>query len=82
MALPMDTRTALGELCRRAAQYSINLDSQVELDKRKGASQGRNALVYSGILHHNGVERQVAVKVFRSGPPGDLDTLKVMILTQ
>ncbi|KIM61482.1 hypothetical protein SCLCIDRAFT_25809 [Scleroderma citrinum Foug A] len=79
MALPMDTRTALGELCRRAAQYSINLDSQVELDKRKGASQGRNALVYSGILHHNGVERQVAVKVFRSGPPGDLDTLKRIV---
>jgi len=82
MTLPMDTCTALGELCRRAAQYSINLDGQVELDKQKGALQGRNALAYSGILRHNGVERQVAVKVFRLGPPGDLDTLKVMILIQ
>jgi len=78
----MDTNSALKTLSRRAARYSVNLDGQVDLDKQKSVFHGKSALVYPGILRHNGVERQVAVKVFRSGPPGDLVTLKVMILIQ
>lgn len=72
----MDTDSALKTLSRRAARYSLNLDGQVDLDKPKGAFHGKSALVYPGILRQNGVERHVAVKVFRSGPPGDLDMLK------
>lgn len=82
MASSMDTDSALKTLSRRAARYSLNLDGQVDLDKPKGAFHGKSALVYPGILRQNGVERHVAVKVFRSGPPGDLDMLKVMVLIQ
>lgn len=72
----MDTNSALKALSRRATRYSLNLDGQVDLNKQKSVFHGKSALVYPGILRHNGVERQVAVKVFRSGPPGDLVTLK------
>jgi len=78
----MDTNSALKTLSRRATRYSLNLDGQVDLDKQKSVFHGKSALVYPGILRHNGVERQVAVKVFRSEPPGDLVTLKVMMLIQ
>ena len=40
---------------------------------------GESALVYQGILHQNEVARQVAIKMFRSGPLENLDTLKVMM---
>jgi len=82
MASSMDTNSALKALSRRATRYALNLDGQVYLDKQGVVFYGKSALVYPGILPHNGMERRVAVKVFRSGPPGELDTLKVMMLIQ
>ena len=77
----MDSSSALKELSERATRFSNNLNGLVQLDKRM-VFRGHSALVYPGVLRQHGIEIKVAVKVFRTGPPEDLATLKVLSLTR
>ncbi|KAG6329685.1 hypothetical protein ID866_9290, partial [Astraeus odoratus] len=70
----MDHASALTALSERAARYSINLNGQVHLDNKVEPGHGSSALVYRGVLQHE--RRLVAVKMFNSIIPGDLDGLK------
>ena len=78
-SMTMDPSSVLKDLSKRATRFSVNLDGQVKLDKQIN-SHGHSALVYHGILCQNGIKTNVAVKVFRTGAPGE-DTLKVISLT-
>ena len=62
-----------------AVQKTHKGHSQVDVDNQMATIYGESALVYQGILHQNEVARQVAIKMFRSGPLENLDTLKVMM---
>ncbi|KAG6329145.1 hypothetical protein ID866_9944 [Astraeus odoratus] len=72
----MDPQSVLEQLCSRAARYSIDLNGKVERNPGNGPLPGSTSLVYKGLLCVDGEQIQVAVKTFRSGPPGDEATLK------
>lgn len=66
--------TALLELSRRAERYSINLNGRIDRDMIQMPIRGGNAFVYQGTLRPN--KLKVAVKTIRSGPPGDLESIR------
>ena len=74
----MDISAILEELADRASRYSINLNGQIDLDPGKSPLRGSTALVYRGILRPDGAK--IAVKTFCFGPPGDMDSLTVMLV--
>jgi len=76
----MDLSAILKELSDRASRYSINLNGQIDLDLGMHPLHGGTAWVYRGILRRDGAK--IAVKTFRCGPPGDIDSLKVAVGAQ